>query len=93
MLKPHQEPTLYGADGQTSVSHRGGKKFLSNHCRMATLRLSGLNALGLIAQRYQALNLRRPANKLFHFKAQHGKRGEIGRDTRDHYRHQTQQTP
>ncbi|ENH1085978.1 flagellar biosynthesis protein FlgN, partial [Salmonella enterica subsp. enterica serovar Newport] len=20
------EPTLYGADGQTSVSHRGGKK-------------------------------------------------------------------
>ncbi len=45
VLKPHQEPTLYGADGQTSVSHRGGKKFLSNHCRMATLRLSGLNAL------------------------------------------------
>lgn len=26
VLKPHQEPTLYGADGQTSVSHRGGKK-------------------------------------------------------------------
>ncbi|MCZ8721620.1 flagella biosynthesis chaperone FlgN [Escherichia albertii] len=26
MLKPHQEPTLYGANGQTSTSHRGGKK-------------------------------------------------------------------
>ncbi|EAT4462708.1 flagella biosynthesis chaperone FlgN [Salmonella enterica] len=26
VLKPHQEPTLYGADGQTSDSHRGGKK-------------------------------------------------------------------
>ncbi|MBB2294810.1 MULTISPECIES: flagella biosynthesis chaperone FlgN [unclassified Escherichia] len=26
MLKPHQEPTLYGANGQTSMSHRGSKK-------------------------------------------------------------------
>lgn len=26
MLKPHQEPTLYGANGQTSTIHRGGKK-------------------------------------------------------------------
>ncbi|MBB2299651.1 flagella biosynthesis chaperone FlgN [Escherichia sp. 93.1447] len=26
MLKPHQEPTLYGANGQTSTPHRGGKK-------------------------------------------------------------------
>ncbi|EOW1854909.1 TPA: flagella biosynthesis chaperone FlgN [Escherichia coli] len=26
MLKPHQEPTLYGANGQTSTSHRGSKK-------------------------------------------------------------------
>ncbi|EJM9602606.1 TPA: flagella biosynthesis chaperone FlgN [Escherichia albertii] len=26
MLKPHQEPSLYGANGQTSTSHRGGKK-------------------------------------------------------------------
>ena len=26
MLKPHQEPTLYGANGQTSTTHRGGKK-------------------------------------------------------------------
>ncbi|MGS9102632.1 flagellar export chaperone FlgN, partial [Salmonella enterica subsp. enterica serovar Infantis] len=26
VLKPHQEPTLYGADGQTSGSHRGGQK-------------------------------------------------------------------
>lgn len=26
MLKPHQEPTLYGANGQTSAPHRGGKK-------------------------------------------------------------------
>ncbi|EPM3530936.1 flagellar biosynthesis protein FlgN, partial [Escherichia coli] len=25
-LKPHQEPTLYGANGQTSTIHRGGKK-------------------------------------------------------------------
>ncbi|HAT8032927.1 TPA: flagellar biosynthesis protein FlgN [Citrobacter rodentium] len=27
VLKPYQEPTLYGANGQTSSSHRGGKKF------------------------------------------------------------------
>ena len=27
VLKPHQEPTLYGANGQTSAAHRGGKKF------------------------------------------------------------------
>lgn len=27
VLKPHQEPTLYGANGQTSSAHRGGKKF------------------------------------------------------------------
>ncbi len=50
---------------------------------MATLRLSGLDTLsqarGTALSR--ALNLRRPANKLFHFKAQRGKRGEIGRDT------------
>lgn len=26
MLKPHQEPTLYGANGQTSTPWRGGKK-------------------------------------------------------------------
>ena len=26
MLKPHQEPTLYGANGQTSTTHRGCKK-------------------------------------------------------------------
>mgnify|MGYP000852563048 FL=1 len=26
VLKPHQEPALYGANGQTSVTHRGGKK-------------------------------------------------------------------
>ena len=26
MLKPHQEPTLYGANGQTSTSHRCSKK-------------------------------------------------------------------
>ncbi|WP_165462623.1 flagella biosynthesis chaperone FlgN [Atlantibacter sp.] len=26
VLKPHQEPNLYGADGQTSYSIRGGKK-------------------------------------------------------------------
>ncbi|EFB2832911.1 MULTISPECIES: flagella biosynthesis chaperone FlgN [Escherichia] len=26
MLKPHQEPTLYGANGQTSTSYRGSKK-------------------------------------------------------------------
>ncbi|POT57741.1 flagella biosynthesis chaperone FlgN [Citrobacter amalonaticus] len=26
VLKPHQEPTLYGANGQTSAPHRGGKK-------------------------------------------------------------------
>lgn len=26
VLKPHQEPSLYGADGQTSSSSRGGKK-------------------------------------------------------------------
>ena len=26
MLKPHQEPTLYGANGQTSTTHRGSKK-------------------------------------------------------------------
>ena len=26
ILKPHQEPTLYGANGQTSTPHRGGKK-------------------------------------------------------------------
>ena len=26
MLKPHQKPTLYGANGQTSTTHRGGKK-------------------------------------------------------------------
>lgn len=26
MLKPHQEPTLYGVNGQTSTPHRGGKK-------------------------------------------------------------------
>ncbi|SUX74368.1 flagella synthesis chaperone protein FlgN [Citrobacter freundii] len=27
VLKPHQEPALYGANGQTSATHRGGKKF------------------------------------------------------------------
>ena len=27
VLKPHQEPALYGANGQTSAAHRGGKKF------------------------------------------------------------------
>lgn len=27
VLKPYQEPTLYGANGQPSSSHRGGKKF------------------------------------------------------------------
>ncbi|HCN97615.1 FlgN protein [compost metagenome] len=27
VLKPHQEPALYGADGQTSSSRSGGKKF------------------------------------------------------------------
>lgn len=27
VLKPYQEPTLYGANGQTSSAHRGGKKF------------------------------------------------------------------
>ena len=27
VLKPHQEPTLYGANGQASSPHRGGKKF------------------------------------------------------------------
>ncbi|CDZ83741.1 FlgN protein [Citrobacter koseri] len=26
MLKPHQEPTLYSANGQTASPHRGGKK-------------------------------------------------------------------
>lgn len=26
MLKPHQEPMLYGANGQTSTNHRGSKK-------------------------------------------------------------------
>lgn len=26
VLKPHQEPGLYGADGQTANAHRGGKK-------------------------------------------------------------------
>lgn len=26
VLKPHQEPGLYGADGQASGAHRGGKK-------------------------------------------------------------------
>ena len=26
MLKSHQEPTLYGANGQTSTTHRGSKK-------------------------------------------------------------------
>ncbi|QRG77580.1 flagella biosynthesis chaperone FlgN [Citrobacter sp. R56] len=26
VLKPHQEPALYSANGQTSSSHRGGKK-------------------------------------------------------------------
>lgn len=26
MLKPHQEPTLYGANGQTSTPYRGSKK-------------------------------------------------------------------
>lgn len=29
MLKPHQEPTLYGANGQTSTTHRGGKRLRS----------------------------------------------------------------
>ena len=27
VLKPHQEPALYGANGQTSAAHRSGKKF------------------------------------------------------------------
>src|SRR5690606_36229595 len=27
VLKPYQEPSLYGANGQTSTAHRGGKKF------------------------------------------------------------------
>lgn len=27
VLKPHQEPGLYGADGQASSASRGGKKF------------------------------------------------------------------
>jgi len=27
VLKPHQEPSLYGKDGQTSSTPRGGKKF------------------------------------------------------------------
>ncbi|WP_312949019.1 flagella biosynthesis chaperone FlgN [Superficieibacter sp.] len=27
VLKPHQEPGLYGADGQASTASRGGKKF------------------------------------------------------------------
>lgn len=27
VLKPYQEPTLYGANGQTASAHRGGKKF------------------------------------------------------------------
>lgn len=31
MLKPHQEPTLYGANGQTSTTHRGGKRFRSEY--------------------------------------------------------------
>lgn len=26
ILKPHQEPGLYGANGQTASAHRGGKK-------------------------------------------------------------------
>ncbi|SFT57054.1 flagella synthesis protein FlgN [Kosakonia arachidis] len=26
VLKPHQEPTLYGANGQTASANRGGKK-------------------------------------------------------------------
>ncbi|MTH46562.1 flagella biosynthesis chaperone FlgN [Intestinirhabdus alba] len=26
ILKPHQEPALYGANGQTASGHRGGKK-------------------------------------------------------------------
>lgn len=29
MLKPHQEPTLYGANGQTSTPYRGSKRFRS----------------------------------------------------------------
>lgn len=30
VLKPHQEPALYGANGQTSAAHRGGKNSLFN---------------------------------------------------------------
>lgn len=45
VLKPHQEPTLYGLTARLPSLTAAVKKFLSNHCRMATLRLSGLNAL------------------------------------------------
>lgn len=74
MLKPHQEPTLYGANGQTSTTHRGGKKIsiliLSPACT------AGRNAL-----------LHRPAGKFFNFEAQYRQCSEVRGNPRQHDRH------
>ena len=73
-----------------------GKNSLFDHCLMA-LCLSGnailLTGCGVVPPSGIRCPLRRPANELFHFKAQHSKSGKVGNDSHDHHRHQTHHTP
>ncbi len=73
MLKPHQEPTLYGANGQTSTTHRGSKKISIED-------LPGLHQAGMHS-------LHRPAGKFFNFEAQYRQCSEVRGNPRQHDRH------
>ena len=73
MLKPHQEPTLYGANGQTSTTHRGGKRFRSEYY--------------LRPAPQAGMHLHRPAGKFFNFEAQYRQCSEVRGNPRQHDRH------
>lgn len=74
MLKPHQEPTLYGANGQTSTTHRGSKKDFDLKINPACT--AGRN-----------VSLHRPAGKFFNFEAQYRQCSEVRGNPRQHDRH------
>lgn len=74
MLKPHQEPTLYGANGQTSTTHRGSKRFRSEDYLRPALQ-AGM-------YRYTV----RRANS-FNFEAQYCQCSEVRGNPRQHDRH------
>lgn len=73
MLKPHQEPTLYGANGQTSTPIAAVKDF--------DLKISPACTAG------RNVSLHRPAGKFFNFEAQYCQCSEVRGNPRQHDRH------